>query len=108
MRKAAWSAASLMLGQRSPPVSWCWQAERWPRPLVRPSWLAAQGGLTGSVLARWLGDHHAAHLEQQIENGGLLLWVRAWNAEDEARAAQILARHSGEDVHSHGAFLAAA
>ena len=66
------------------------------------------GGLSGSVLARWLGDHHVSHLEQQIENGGLLLWVRAWTAEDEDRATQILGRHSGEDVHSHGAFLATA
>jgi hypothetical protein len=65
------------------------------------------GGLAGSVLARWLGDHHAAYLERQIENGGLLLWVRAWTAEDEARATQILGKHSGDDVHSHGAFLVA-
>jgi hypothetical protein len=66
------------------------------------------GGLAGSVLARWLGDHHATYLERQIENGGLLLWVRAWTAEDEARATRILGKHSADDIHSHGAFLAAA
>jgi hypothetical protein len=66
------------------------------------------GGLAGSVLARWVGRHHATYLCEQIENGGLLLWVRAWNAEDEARAIEVLRKHAGERVHAHGAFLAAA
>ena len=37
------------------------------------------GGLIGSALAHWVGHHHAAYLHGQIENGGLLLWVRAWD-----------------------------
>jgi hypothetical protein len=60
------------------------------------------GGLVGSVLARWVGHHHAAHLRDQIENGGLLLWVRAWNDSDEARALEIVARHAAAQVHAHG------
>lgn len=60
------------------------------------------GGLVGSVLARWVGHHHAAHLQGQIENGGLLLWVRAWNDSDEARALEIVARHAADQVHAHG------
>ena len=66
------------------------------------------GGVVGSLLARWVGHHHAAYLAEQIENGGLLLWVRAWNPDREARAVEILRKRAGDRVHSHGAFLAAA
>lgn len=60
------------------------------------------GGLVGSVLAGLVGHHHAAHLRDQIENGGLLLWVRAWNHDDEARALQIVTKHAADQVHAHG------
>ena len=60
------------------------------------------GGLVGSVLARWVGHHHAAYLRDQIENGGLLLWVRTWNPSDEARALEIVAKHAADQVHTHG------
>ena len=59
------------------------------------------GGLIGSVLAKLVGDHHARHLQEHIERGGLLLWVRTWKPEDEARATEILTRHSGAQVHVH-------
>ena len=59
------------------------------------------GGLLGSVLAKWLGDHHANYLQNQIDRGGLLLWVRTRHAADEQRAVEILKRHSGGEVHVH-------
>jgi hypothetical protein len=59
------------------------------------------GGLLGSVLAKWLGDHHAGYLQDQIDRGGLLLWVRIRNATDEQRAVEILNRHSDGEVHVH-------
>lgn len=59
------------------------------------------GGVIGSILAKWIGDHHARHLQEQLEHGGLLLWARTWNAEEEERAVEILAKHSGRDVHVH-------
>jgi hypothetical protein len=59
------------------------------------------GGLFGSLLAKWVGDHHAHHLQEQLDHGGLLLWVRTWDAERETRASEILSRHSGRDVHVH-------
>jgi hypothetical protein len=59
------------------------------------------GGLLGTVLAKWLGDHHASYLQDQIDRGGLLLWVRTWDASDERRAVEILKRHSGREVHVH-------
>ena len=47
------------------------------------------GGLIGSVLAKLVGDHHAHHLQEQLDHGGLLLWVRTWDAGDEKRAVEI-------------------
>ena len=59
------------------------------------------GGLFGSLLAKWVGDHHAHSLQEQLDHGGLLLWVRTWDAEREKGATEILSRHSGRDVHAH-------
>jgi hypothetical protein len=36
-----------------------------------------------------------------MDRGGLLLWVRTWDVEDERRAVEILRKHSGSDVHVH-------
>lgn len=57
--------------------------------------------LIGSVLAEWISEHHANYLQEQIDHGGLLLWVRTRDPELETRAVDILAKHSGHDVHVH-------
>jgi hypothetical protein len=59
------------------------------------------GGALGSLLARQIGTRHAQRIEEQLKHGGLLLWVRVWDVEGERRAVNILARHSGRDVHVH-------
>ena len=59
------------------------------------------GGLAGTWLAQLLGDQRAQHIQEQLDHGGLLLWVRTWDAEQENLAVQILGRHSGRDVHVH-------
>lgn len=59
------------------------------------------GGVLGSLLARYIGAQHAHRIEEQLKHGGLLLWVRVWDAAREQRAVEILARHSGKDVHVH-------
>ena len=59
------------------------------------------GGAIGGVLAKIIGQHHADYVEEQLERGGLLLWVRTWSAADEKHAIEILANHSGSDVHVH-------
>lgn len=59
------------------------------------------GGLIGTLLAAWLGEEHSRHLQEQVERGGLLLWVRTWDGEDEKRATEILKKHSGSHVHVH-------
>jgi hypothetical protein len=69
--------------------------------IVAATLMGGTGGLVGSVLAKWIGDHHAKYLQQQIEHGGLLLWVRTWTVEEEERAVKILRKHSGADVHIH-------
>lgn len=59
------------------------------------------GAAIGTVLATVIGLQHAEHIEKQLEHGGLLLWVRLWDASHEKRALDILRRHSGQDVHVH-------
>ncbi len=60
------------------------------------------GGLVGAALASWLEEHHARYLQEQLDRGGLLLWVRAWDKAREKKAVQILSGHSAHDVHVHG------
>lgn len=59
------------------------------------------GGMIGSALAGLVGDKHANYIEEQLDHGGLLLWVRTRDAAHEARASKILREHSGHDVHLH-------
>ena len=59
------------------------------------------GGLIGAALARFIGHEHARHLDQHLNHGGLLLWVRTRDAECEQKALEILRRHSAHDVHLH-------
>lgn len=62
---------------------------------------AIGGALLGTVLARWLGEQHAEHLSEQLEHGGLLLWVRTRDKQQEETALRILRDHAGSDVHLH-------
>lgn len=66
--------------------------------------LAAGGGgaVIGVVLATLIGEHHAHYLQEQLDHGGLLLWVRTRDEEHEMRALEILSKHSAHDVHVHG------
>jgi hypothetical protein len=61
----------------------------------------ATGGGIGAVLAGLIGQQHADHIVSQLKQGGLVLWVRIWDKAHEARALEILGRHSGRDVHVH-------
>jgi hypothetical protein len=59
------------------------------------------GGVIGTVLARLLGDWHAHRIAEQLDHGGMLLWVRPWDAGQENLAVQVLERNAGRDVHVH-------
>ena len=65
------------------------------------------GGLVGSLLAHAVGDHHANHLQAQIERGGLLLWVHSRDQDHQARSIGILKMHCGDNVHIHETAMAA-
>jgi len=69
--------------------------------LRRRRLLAGAGGLIGAALARFIGHEHAKHLDQHLQHGGLLLWIRTRDADCEQRALEILRHHSARDVHLH-------
>lgn len=58
-------------------------------------------GAAGALLGGLIHQSDAEYLEQQIEEGHLLLFVRTRDAEDEERAVRILSTHSGFDVRVH-------
>jgi hypothetical protein len=58
-------------------------------------------GLIGAVLARYVAGHHAKGLTEQLERGGLLLWVRTIDERCENLACEILERHGAGNVHVH-------
>lgn len=60
------------------------------------------GGMAGIGLSSFIQQHHADYLQEQLDHGGLLLWVRTRDQAHEKRATDILSRHSAHDVHIHG------
>lgn len=64
--------------------------------------MGGAGGVIGAILAKWVGNHHAKYLQDQLDRGGLLLWVRTRDEAHEKRATDILSKHSAHDVHVHG------
>jgi hypothetical protein len=55
----------------------------------------------GIVVARVIDKRHAQRLKEQLERGGLLLWVRTPDAEAERRALEALRLNGADDVHVH-------
>lgn len=58
-------------------------------------------GSAGFLLSRVFGRKHAAAIHQQLANGGLLLWVHAPDAKDDAKILDILKQNGGRDAHIH-------
>lgn len=62
-------------------------------------------GITGAALREALDEIRATpHTEafaRALENGALLLWVRAETATQQAEAKAILTNHGGADIHVH-------
>jgi hypothetical protein len=61
----------------------------------------ASGGLVGGTLAALVGKQHADNIQEQLDRGGLLIWVRTPTEADENRAVDILKRNKADDVHLH-------
>lgn len=62
---------------------------------------AVTGALIGKVLAGWMDQRHAEWLEEQLERGGILLWVRTADAARERQALEILGQYAAHDIHLH-------
>ena len=58
--------------------------------------VAAAGGIgaIGALFGQRLAQDEAAYLETQLARGGVLLWVRTPEPDDEARALEVLRRYS--------------
>jgi hypothetical protein len=54
-----------------------------------------------AALGRWLIARHAAHLQQAVEEGKVLLWAQLFDNDDERRAYQILLATSSNSVGVH-------
>ncbi len=61
----------------------------------------AVGGSLGGVLAAAIGKAAADRIEDNVRQGGILLWVAVANPEAEKRAIDVLTRAGGKDVHAH-------
>lgn len=62
---------------------------------------ALAGAALGTVLTHWMDQRHADRLQEQLDRGGILLWVRARDDAAERQAMAILTRYSAHDVHIH-------
>lgn len=64
---------------------------------------AAMGGVggLGALIGKAMGTGQKTFLREQLERGGILLWVRTPDADAETRACAILRRHAAHDVHVH-------
>jgi hypothetical protein len=64
---------------------------------------AAGGGAAAAVntIGRWISGSRSHFLREQVDQGGILLWVKVETADQERRAAETLRRHGGVDVHVH-------
>jgi hypothetical protein len=67
-----------------------------------PILVAAGGGAAvGAVLGRLIHRHHAGRLQEQLERGGLLLWVNVRGAEEERKAVAALTALGAGHIHAH-------
>jgi len=72
---------------------------------IGPIWTAlvaaSAGAALGALLSRMVHEHHAALIREQLERGGLLLWVNVRNPNEEQTALEILKDFSAHDIHAH-------
>jgi hypothetical protein len=62
---------------------------------------AVAGALLGTVFAHWMDRRHADWLQEQLDRGGVLVWVRTPTEADERKALDVLTRYSAHDIHIH-------
>ncbi|SHG24569.1 hypothetical protein SAMN02745157_3793 [Kaistia soli DSM 19436] len=62
---------------------------------------AAALGAVGLLFVRFFGRKHAAHIQDQIDAGGLLLWIHAPEPSGDTAILDILAKRGARHVHVH-------
>lgn len=62
--------------------------------------VGAVGG-AGALLGKAYGKSQETFLREQLERGGILVWVRTPDAAAEERAQSILRKYAAHDVHIH-------
>jgi hypothetical protein len=62
---------------------------------------AVAGAAIGTVLTHWMDRRHAERLQEQLDRGGVLLWVRTPSEAEERKAMDVLTRYSAHDIHIH-------
>ncbi len=64
---------------------------------------AVGGGAAAAVnaIGQWAGQSRREFMHEQIERGGILLWVMLRTPDQEHLAREILAQHGAEIVHTH-------
>lgn len=58
-------------------------------------------GSAGAFLVKMIGDENSKEIEEQIEAGGLLLWVGVQSKEDEGKACQIMKENGATYAEVH-------
>jgi hypothetical protein len=69
--------------------------------LIAAAAIGGAGTLIGIILSKFIGNHHAQYIEEQLSNGGLILWVHLRDSDKENLIKEILIKNQASDVHTH-------
>ena len=59
------------------------------------------GAAAGGVIAAMVGKTYSSKLQEELDQGGLLLWVKTPDPQTEKRAKDVLGRHEARLVETH-------
>ena len=59
------------------------------------------GAAAGGVIAAMVGKTYSSKLQEELDQGGLLLWVKTPDPQTEERAKDVLGRHEARLVETH-------
>ena len=63
--------------------------------------MALGGAAVGGIFAAMVTRRQRDYVDEQLNHGGIVLWVRTVDTEHEKRACEILERADATDVHVH-------
>ncbi|MDB5713768.1 MAG: hypothetical protein JWO15_1165 [Sphingomonadales bacterium] len=59
------------------------------------------GGSLGALLGSWLNAETAKKISDEVERGGLILWVRTHSPDEDDQASDIMISNGAYGVHAH-------